>query len=258
MRRAFEATALCLVLTMSVPVSAANRTNTAMTATVTETTTPATSVLSDSERARARVWDLTEAEWQRYRQLLQGIRGSISPNTLSPIEVLGIHAQDDAERQRYAERWARAMHEDAQRILAFQYSYDAAVRRLYPGEPLIDPARLPETSEKSGDLQSGDRVLFFTRTACPVCDALLGKLLRRIDDIAGIDINHTGAPNGDDTAVRDWAKDHAIHPEWVRSRRVTLNHDAGALVQLTQGEGRIPFLMRRREATVSPLRAADL
>ena len=34
--------------------------------------------------------------------------------------------------------WARAMHEDADRILAFQHAYDAASKRLYPNEPLID------------------------------------------------------------------------------------------------------------------------
>ena len=69
-------------------------------------------------------------EWQRYRQLMQGIRGSISPETISPIEVLGIHARDEAERQRYADAWASAMHEDVDRILAFQRAYDEAGKRL--------------------------------------------------------------------------------------------------------------------------------
>ena len=146
-----------------------------------------------------------------------------------------------AERQRYAERWAQTMHEDAERILAFQHAYDAAIRRLYPGESLIDPGRLPEPSEKTGSLEPGDRVLFFTRAECPVCDALFGRLIQKIDAIAGIDIYLSGEHGGDDEAVRDWAKHHAIQPEWVRSRRVTLNHDAGALEQLTHGEGEVPF-----------------
>ena len=69
----------------------------------TETTT-----LSAAERARSHLWNLSETEWNRYQALMQGIRGSISPPTISPIEVLGIHARDDAERSRYAELWARA------------------------------------------------------------------------------------------------------------------------------------------------------
>ena len=254
----FRFTAVGLVLAMSVPVYAANLATSPMTETGAVSSTTAGSVLSDLERDRARTWNLSESEWQRYRQLMQGIRGSISPETISPIEVLGIHARDQAERQRYAERWAQTMHEDAERILAFQHAYDAAIRRLYPGEPLIDPDRLPEPSEKTGSLEPGDRVLFFTRAECPVCDALFGRLIQKIDAIAGIDIYLSSEHGGDDEAVRDWAKHHAIQPEWVRSRRVTLNHDAGALEQLTHGEGEVPSLMRRRGEVVSPLRPADL
>ena len=78
-----------------------------------------TTELTVSERARAIVWALSEDEWRRYRLLMQGVRGSVSPATLSPIEVLGIHARDTQERRRYAEQWARMMREDAERILAF-------------------------------------------------------------------------------------------------------------------------------------------
>jgi integrating conjugative element protein (TIGR03759 family) len=254
----FQFTALGLVIVMVVPVYAASLSSTPITKTEEGTSTTQRSVLSDMERARARTWNLSESEWQRYRQLMQGIRGSISPGTISPIEVLGIHARDEAERQRFAERWAQTMHQDAERILAFQHAYDEAIRRLYPGERLIDPDRLPEATEKTGSLEPGDRVLFFTRTECPVCDVLLGKLLRRIDAIAGIDIYLVGEGNGNDEVVRDWANSHAIKPEWVRSRRVTLNHDAGALTKLTHGEGQVPYLMRRRGEAVSLLRAAGL
>ncbi|MES9958701.1 MAG: hypothetical protein ABW086_16785 [Sedimenticola sp.] len=107
----------------------------------------ATHALSATDLAHAHLWGLTETEWRRYKQLMQGIRGSISPATISPIEVLGIHARDDAERQRYAEVWAHAMVEDAGRILAFQRAYDAATKRLYPNMPLIDISRLPDKTK---------------------------------------------------------------------------------------------------------------
>ncbi|MDZ7753293.1 MAG: hypothetical protein U5S82_16990 [Gammaproteobacteria bacterium] len=77
------------------------------------TTTSATLLertpLTKNERARAGIWGLSLDEWQRYRTLMEGIRGSISPGTISPIEVLGIHARDEAERRRYAEQWAVMM-----------------------------------------------------------------------------------------------------------------------------------------------------
>jgi integrating conjugative element protein (TIGR03759 family) len=254
----FQFAALGLALILSAPVFAASLSNTPITETGKGTSITQGSVLSESEQARARTWNLSEMEWQRYRQLMQGIRGSISPETISPIEVLGIHARDAAERQRFAERWAQTMHEDAERILAFQHAYDAAIRRLYPNEPLIDSSRLPEPSEKTDSLEPGDRVLFFTRAVCPACDALFGRLIQKIDAIAGIDVYLMGEGNANDQAVREWARQQGIEPNWVRTRRVTLNHDAGALTKLTDGEGQVPYLMRRRGEAVSQLRAADL
>ena len=214
--------------------------------------------LSETDLARARVWYLSETEWQRYQQLMQGIRGSISPSTISPIEVLGIHARDEAERQKYAEAWARAIREDVDRILSFQRAYDTAVKRLYPNEPLIDIDRLPGKSSEMNALQSTDRLLLFARPVCPVCDLLVDKLLKRIDEVSGIDIYLSELAPGDDAAVRNWASRHQIEPEWVRSRRITLNYDGGALKKLTNGQGEVPYLLRRRGEELSQLRASDL
>ena len=74
--------------------------------------------LSSGETTRAEAWGLSDTEWKRYRTLMDGIRGSVSPATLSPIEVLGIHARDEAERTRYAERWARVITDLKPRLFA--------------------------------------------------------------------------------------------------------------------------------------------
>ena len=221
-------------------------------------TSDVVSPLSPTDKARATIWDLSDTEWRRYRSLMDGIRGSISPATLSPIEVLGIHARDEAERRRYAERWARLMREDAERILAFQHAYDQAWQQLFPAEPLIDLARLPDDKASDGALLPRDRVLFFTRPDCASCDVLLQQLLKRIDSVAGVDIYLIGLPRDDDTTVRDWAERQSIMPDWVRSRRVTLNHDGGALSELTQGKGQAPYLLRRRGDVLSVLSGSAL
>lgn len=178
--------------------------------------------------------------------------------TISPIEVLGIHARDEAERQRYAESWARAMREDAGRILAFQQAYDAAGRRLYPDAPLIDVDRLPGKSFATDALQSTDRLLFFTRPVCPVCDLLLDRLLRRIDAVGGIDIYLTGWCR---VMMRRYATGHRVigsNSEWVRNHRVTLNHEAGALARLTSGQGEVPSSTASSREVLSPIRASEL
>lgn len=179
--------------------------------------------LSASDIERARAWSLNETEWQRYKHLMQGIRGSVSPATLSPIEVLGIHARDEAERRQFAERWAIAMHEDAERILAFQRAYDAAAERLFPGQTLIDTTILFGGTPRATELRSSDRIILRVALECPSCDAVVAKALARVDDVAGIDIYIVDAGPSEQAAIRAWAKTQGIKPDWVRSRRVTLN-----------------------------------
>jgi len=215
--------------------------------------------LSPTDLERSRVWGLSEAEWRRYQALLLGVRGSVSPANLSPVEVLGIHARDDAERRHYAELWARAMFEDAERILAFQHSYNAAARRLNPGLKLIDTAALHATPiKRKSELRGDDRVLFFTGLDCPACDAVMVKLLDRLDRIDGIDVYVTDADSSDDAGIRRWAEAHAIKVVWVRDGRVTLNHDTGVLSRIADGAARPPALFVRRQDQVSPLSYAAL
>ncbi len=225
--------------------------------TVQSETSIAQSELSEYDRARATLWKLEPTEWQRYRMLMQGIRGSISPVSISPIEVLGIHARDDAERQRYAERWAQVMHEDVDRILAFQHAYDAASKRLYANLPLIDVNKLPAALDTQDDYLISERFLLFTAPDCAKCDDLATKMLRRLDLVRGIDIYLTGQ-NVNDDAVRAWAATHNIEPEWVRTRRVTLNRDGGALAKLTGGKGQVPMVFRRRGENIEPLDESSL
>lgn len=253
-----SAGALALAAAMAGPAGAQETVHSERSESRLEASAVAPTELKPLERARARRWELSEKEWSRYRTLMQGIRGSISPATISPIEVLGIHARDSAERRRYAEAWARAMREDVDRVLAFQRAYDEASRRLFPDERLIDPARLPRREDRSGALKPGDRVLLFTRPDCAACDAVLGRLLARSDQIDGVDIYLSGIAPGDDVSVRDWAAARQISPGWVRSRRVTLNHDAGALERVTDQPVERPYLMRRRGDELSVLEASAL
>ncbi len=247
-----------LALAMAIPALAVEVSGTRVKEVDTGVSATGDSTSTLSESARSRIWGLSETEWHRYKQLMQGIRGSISPPTISPIEVLGIHARDEDERRRYAELWARAMREDVDRILAFQRAYDEAGKRLYPDQQLIDVGRLPGGGDKTSALQPGDRVLFFTRPDCPACESLLNRLRKRLDWVSGIDIYVTGFKPGDDQAIRGWAADHGIDPAWVRNQRVTLNHEAGALARFTQGKGEIPYLLRRRGKDLSVLRASEL
>ncbi|MDP1165713.1 integrating conjugative element protein, partial [Klebsiella pneumoniae] len=60
-------------------------------------------VLQSQDRILARIWGLTDDEMQRAQLLLRGPRAAFSVANLTPIEALGIHARNAAERKRYAE-----------------------------------------------------------------------------------------------------------------------------------------------------------
>ena len=216
----------------------------------------------DSQTFRADQWGLDESEWQRYQSLLQGIRGSVSPATLSPLEVLGIHARSADERRRYAEQWAVMMRDDAERILAFQRAYDDAQRRLFPNGLLIDPGVVASTKPDQGLAgkfvwQSSDRVLFFTDTQCPTCDAVLERLVSQIKQFSGIDLYLIDVFAGEESRIRDWAASKQIDPQWVSEHKITLNIDAGALGKVSahtglQGQD-LPVLILRRDDRLMPL-----
>lgn len=225
--------------------------NTSMMQSETTISTPTTTA-----RSRANEWGLTPTEWQRYQTLLSGVRGSISPATISPIEVLGIHARDDGERRRYARVWARLLHEDTERILAFQHAYDDATRDLYPNEPLI--ASTPSAKPVAADepLAEPDRILLFVAPNCPACDERLARVMKQLDRAAGIDLYL--AQVSTPAQIRIWAATHAIDPMWVRAGRVTLNLENGTLAKLGHADASLPVLMRRRGDTISELAAGTL
>jgi integrating conjugative element protein (TIGR03759 family) len=189
-------------------------------------------------------WGLSEAEWQRYHTLLQGIRGSLSPATLSPLEVLGIHARDDRERADYAQRWAQLMQEDTARILAFQLAYDQASAALNPSAPLIDLARL--RSKSAGAVQTGDRLLLFVRLEdCARCEPRVAEALA-LQRTSGAKLDIFVVGDVTDEAIRAWATRLRIDPAAVRDRRLTLNHDRGELVRVAGVAATVPVLVRVR------------
>ena len=187
------------------------------------------------DTTRRNVWSLSKEDWTRYKNLMNGIRGSISPENISPIEVLGTHARTEQERQKYAEIWARMRHEDVTRILAFQRAYNEAYQKLYPNEKLID-TRLLKREETAG-FKAGDRVLVFVKIKqCPECEQMIQKLMfdAQVKN-SHIDIYFIDTQNKkDDNRIRQWAQLQQIDKSRLQSGAITLNHDNGNLYRITK------------------------
>lgn len=110
-------------------------------------TTPTTTLQGNTDSDRAvraltqaelgAMWGLTPDEMARVSILSRGPRAAFSGPNISPIEILGIHARNAAERRKYAELFAKALHADTERVLVWSNEAKAAYDRLYPGEPVV-------------------------------------------------------------------------------------------------------------------------
>jgi len=124
----------------------------------------------NTDQALAQQWGLRDDEWTRYRELMQGPLGIYSPN-LDPLSALGIEAQSDAERRRYAELQVQAEARRVEKLLAYQRAYDEAWQRLYPGMQRVN---LPDAFPVSHRAMAAPQFLYATiaRRAskpCSVC-----------------------------------------------------------------------------------------
>ncbi|TKJ80290.1 TIGR03759 family integrating conjugative element protein [Pseudomonas sp. CFBP13509] len=174
--------------------------------------------LGRSHSEQATSWGLTEREWTRFEQIQAGPRGFWSPN-LDPLTALGVEAETDQERQRYAELQVALEAKRAERELAYQNAYTAAWAKLFPGLLPIQGMASPPTASSPVE----PRRALFVEDHCPACTAEAQRL--QSSDTA-FDIYLVGS-QGEDERVRRWARQADIDPAKVQRRQITLNHDRG-------------------------------
>lgn len=191
-----------------------------------------------SNEQLARDWGLKPEEWTRYRQLMQGPLGVYSPN-VDPLSALGIEAQSDNERQRYAELQVLAEARRVEKLLAYQRAYDAAWQKQFPG---LLPVNLAGSSLASTGVrvpQGSGRPALFVKADCPPCVQQV-KALQSAG--AAFDLYLVGSRQ-DDSRIRQWARQVGLDPIRVRDRVITLNHDGGRWLSLGL-PGELPALVR--------------
>ena len=218
MNRALLPTVVCLVSLLAMAVAMGN-----------PVTTPSrnqdtqVAPLGRSHSEQAASWGLTEQEWTRFEQIQASPRGFWSPN-LDPLTALGVEAQTDQERQRYAELQVALEAKRAERELAYQNAYTAAWTKLFPGLlPIQGMASPPPTSSVAAPRQA-----LFVEDHCSACTAEAQRLQ---SSNTAFDLYLVGS-QGEDERVRSWARQADIDPAKVQRRQITLNHDRGRWFRL--------------------------
>lgn len=227
------------------------------------------SVQSDSgvrltDNQYASLWNITLADWQRYKFLMKGPRGIWSPK-LDPLTVLGIHASSEAERRRIALIQVKIEHKRLEKELAYDRTYYQVGREYFGKGMLIDFAKLQhridlarKTSIKNQqqvNLQTGDRLLLFVALkSCQPCNQASYYALDRVRGKKGIgvDIFFVGSGSNDKKQIQRWAKHIGISAMAIEQGNVSLNYDSGTFKQLVNGSRKLPLLLHKRGASLAP------
>ncbi|MGX9566148.1 TIGR03759 family integrating conjugative element protein [Pseudomonas sp. CFBP 5748] len=213
MNRALLSPVVCLVSLLSTAAAMANPVTTPSRVQDTQSTP-----LGRSHPEQATSWGLTKQEWTRFEQIQASPRGFWSPN-IDPLTALGVEAETDQERQRYAELQVALEAKRAERELAYQNAYTAAWAKLFPGLLPIQGMASPPTASSPVE----PRRALFVEDHCLACTAEAQRL--QSSDMA-FDIYLVGS-QGKDERVRSWARQADIDPAKVQRRQITLNHDRG-------------------------------
>lgn len=207
-----------------------------------------------SSEVAAREWNLTQTEWSRYRDLMQG-RARYFAADMPPLMVLAMYAESDQQRDHYVEMLAQYERDRADRLLKVQRAYDAAMIRLFPNEKIIDldllrqqgklPASssIPGITQKSQDDRTphfGDKLALFATPACGGCADKIRTLAAQYA-IAPLEVYF----KGDSPAFRQWLEQSQLTPDWLKQHGVTFAQDEGQSQQYQAAPGTV-FIVRDR------------
>ncbi len=264
----------CLLLNLLLIFSANSwATETAFSIEKNSSSTTAQPQTANDTASNAKRWSLTVEEWVRYEEIMRG-EGRYNWRDVDPITVLGIYAETDAARERYAERLAIQEHTLQKRFLALNNAYLMAFQRLYGNEPILSmdqfnefydqtastPASVPRTqsgvraalnhvTNNPGAIGNNSYVLFMT-PGCKGCDEYYQKI-RRLQTVGiNLDIYFVGSS---DQQIIEWARAMSLDPALVKSKVVTLNRDDGTYARYNRPPLPSAFYYNRAAGTVSPL-----
>lgn len=201
----------------------------------------------------AGAWQLTTAEWNQYRKLMQG-PARYYATEMPPLMVLAMYADTDHELTHFAELLAQYERDKADRILKVQRAYDAAMNRLYPNEKIIDldllrqqgilpqvPSPIPGIAQNAADNRTprfGDTLALFAAPDCSTCAGKIRTLVTQYG-IAPLEVYFAG----DSSAFKKWLQKTNLQPDWLKQHGVTFAQDEGQSQQYKAVPGTV-FIVR--------------
>ena len=211
--------------------------------------------LTPDEQHQAKVWQLTQAQEQRYLMLMQN-RSQINyaGRHLSPVWMLGLNARTQPERMYYAKLAAKQEMQLIAQNLAWNSAYHDAFKQLTKGMPLVKPynvAKFSPYSYQPAKLVAHDSLSLFTTVKAPVTSILVNLLMSmRAHPSVQLNIYIVGKSLSNDD-IQHWANEHSIPVQWVSDKRITLNNGNAAYNRLVLKSKTLPILILLRDGKAS-------
>lgn len=189
-------------------------------------TTSTSEKISQLDQFNQAFWGLSQTEWDRY-QKVKPIAKLLGQAETTPVEVLGIFAETEAERKRYAQAYVKKMDAYVSNLQQFQRVASQIQSQYYTDIPMIDPDKINEL--RNAPIRSNDRIQYFTRLDCSSCDLILLKLVRQVRMYgAKLDVFFEAAS---DEQIQQYALDKKLPAELVGDGQITLNTDNGFIAK---------------------------
>lgn len=187
--------------------------------------------LTTSDKHIAKVWGLSDGEIKRYALLMNNKSGQYYKNKdLSPIEILGVNARTNIERDYYADKLVKTNSQRIAKELAFNSSYRKAYKSFVSANNLpvvrdFDTDKYSPYNYEPINLKDGDNLMLFIRRKDAVRRILM-PLMSEIESNKKIKVNvYFLEEQIEKNEIYDWATSFNIPVEWVRDKKVTLNKD---------------------------------
>ncbi|QDP72177.1 TIGR03759 family integrating conjugative element protein [Legionella israelensis] len=201
--------------------------------------------LSDTQKHEAKVWQLTEAEEKRYIQLMQSRSGVYYQGLrMSPIDILGLNARDDGEREHFAELAAIQEAQKVAQNIAWNNAFYQAYNKLFKDVPVVgdfDPSPYSPYAHQPIQLKSGERLYLFIKAE----DAVKTILMQLVDAVSRTPNTQLNLLfiDMDSDAIQLWANRHQIPLALVNSQQITLHDGTQQYETLTVKKKHTPLLL---------------
>lgn len=201
--------------------------------------------LSKAQQHEARVWQLTDAEEKRYLQLMQSRSGLYYQGLrMSPIDILGLNARDDAEREHLAELAAKQEAQKVAQNIAWNNAFYQAYNMLFKDVPVVgdfDPSPYSPYAHQPIQLKSGERLYLFVKAD----DAVKTTLIQLIDAISRTSNTQLNLLfiDMDNDAIQLWANRQQLPMALVNSQQIILQDGGPQYEALTLQEKQTPLLL---------------